>query len=403
MSSPILDIAILVSCLVVAATLFHPKVRTLRGWRATVTPLASIIGSGFLVVGPILDASFGYAAPVAMMALCGLAFLFGGAIRANIARIALTADNRSRPELFIERVSSWILIFAYVISVAYYLNLFGAFAVSLTDDGGSRFEARLVTTAVFFFIAVTGLIRGFDALEGLEKTSVSLKLAIIAGMMVGLVHFLADKVIADEVVINPPQAGGWTAVALVFGLLVTVQGFETSRYLGLEYTAETRIKSMKYAQFIASIIYVAYIGFLAFSFPANTIPLSETAIIYIFRVIAPILPALLIGAALLSQFSAAVADVVGAGGLLVEVTDGRVRPQIGYFLLGIVGLALTWSSSVFEIIGIASRAFALYYATQSAIAAIGDLQAGHRLQAGGFTLLAGLGLLIAATGTAVET
>ncbi|TFE92814.1 hypothetical protein B5M44_26000 [Shinella sumterensis] len=111
----------------------------------------------------------------------------------------------------------------------------------------------------------------------------------------------------------------------------------------------------------------------------------------------------MIGAALLSQFSAAVADVVGAGGLLVEVTDGRVRPQIGYFLLGIVGLALTWSSSVFEIIGIASRAFALYYATQSAIAAIGHLQAGRRLQAGGFTLLAGLGLLIAATGTAMET
>jgi len=217
-----LDIAVLSACLAVAAFLFHPKVRTLRGWRATVIPLASIIGSGFLVVGPILDASFGYAAPVAMMALCGLAFLFGGAIRANIARIALTADNRSRPELFIERVSSWILIFAYVISVAYYLNLFGAFAVSLTDDGGSRFEARLVTTAVFIFIAVTGLIRGFDALEGLEKASVSLKLAIIAGMMVGLVHFLADKVIADEVVINSPQTGGWTAVALVFGLLVTV-------------------------------------------------------------------------------------------------------------------------------------------------------------------------------------
>jgi len=86
---------------------------------------------------------------------------------------------------------------------------------------------------------------------------------------------------------------------------------------------------MKYAQFIASIIYVAYIGFLAFSFPANTITLSETAIIDIFRVIAPILPALLIGAALLSQFSAAVADVVGAGGLLVEVTDGRVRRQGG--------------------------------------------------------------------------
>jgi hypothetical protein len=30
-------------------------------------------------------------------------------------------------------------------------------------------------------------------------------------------------------VINTPQVTGWNAVAMLFGLIVTVQGFETSR------------------------------------------------------------------------------------------------------------------------------------------------------------------------------
>ncbi len=61
----------------VAAILFHPRLSRSKDWRAIVTPLASIIGSGFLVIGPILNASFGYMVPAAMAALCGVAYLFG--------------------------------------------------------------------------------------------------------------------------------------------------------------------------------------------------------------------------------------------------------------------------------------------------------------------------------------
>ena len=33
----------------------------------------------------------------------------------------------------LESAASWALAFAYIISVTYYLNLFGAFAVTMTD------------------------------------------------------------------------------------------------------------------------------------------------------------------------------------------------------------------------------------------------------------------------------
>lgn len=41
--------------LAVVVALFLPRVRNAILWRATVTPLASIIGSGFLISGPLLS------------------------------------------------------------------------------------------------------------------------------------------------------------------------------------------------------------------------------------------------------------------------------------------------------------------------------------------------------------
>ncbi len=52
--------------------------------RATATPLASIFGSGFLVIVPILAGAAGPYAVVAMAAVCALAYAVGTVIRFNI-------------------------------------------------------------------------------------------------------------------------------------------------------------------------------------------------------------------------------------------------------------------------------------------------------------------------------
>ena len=81
----------------VAATLalaFFPRVLHARTWRATVTPLASIIGSGFLVLGPLLEHAYGGYAPLVMAWLCLVAWAFGAAIRFNIAREDNRTDHR---------------------------------------------------------------------------------------------------------------------------------------------------------------------------------------------------------------------------------------------------------------------------------------------------------------------
>ncbi|MGD9865714.1 MAG: hypothetical protein AB7S99_21145 [Pseudodonghicola sp.] len=396
------NLVILLAIVAALGLLMLQRLSEARSWRATVTPLASIIGSGFLVLGPILDDSYGRYAPVVMAALCLGAWAFGAAIRFNIARIDRTANQRSRAEDAIELAASWALAFAYVISVSYYLNLFGAFAVSLTPLD-SPVHAREVTSAVLLLVLVVGWTRGFGALERMEQVAVSLKLAIILGLLVGLAQYVARHAAAGDLVLNDPGLGGWPAVTLAFGLIVTVQGFETARYLGETYDARTRIRAMRLAQGLATLIYMVYICLLAFDFPPGKVALSETAIIDLMQLVAPVLPVLLVAAALAAQFSAAVADTAGSGGLVAELTRGRVSSRQAYALLVAVGLLLTWSADVFQIISYASRAFALYYALQAAIAAAGAWRTpGAPWRAPAFAALAVLGAAIAAFGTPVE-
>lgn len=396
----LINIIIILSVILVGALLFMPKLASNMFWRATITPLASIIGSGFLILGPILTQNFGGYAPLAMAALCLVGFVFGAAIRFNIKM------HDARPFVpwvaKLETMSSWVLAFAYIISVAYYLNLFGAFGVRLTPVSDST-NARILTSGIFIFILIVGWMRGFDALERLEQISVSLKLAIIIGLIVGLMMYTTDRALENELMFSPSKSLNWSLITLSFGLIVTIQGFETSRYLGEKYSIRTRINSMKMAQYISSAIYITYIALIAYIFTPESFGLSETAIIDMMVIVAPILPALLIVAALSAQFSAAIADTGGSGGLMHELTNGRVKTRYAYLLLVVVGLVLTWKVDIFAIVSYASRAFAVYYGLQGAIAAVFAAKyCGRGAKMWLYILLSIFGFAIAVFGTPVE-
>jgi len=397
-----LSVFIIATTLVVMFVLWSRKVQGSITWRAMTTPLASIIGSGFLVLGPILDHAYGKYAPLVMLGLCIGAYLFGSAIRFNMTVIASKPVERSELVEHLETAASWSLSLAYLISVAYYLNLFGAFGVSLTTVD-HPINAKLLTSAVFFVILFVGWTRGFKALENMEYVSVTLKLAVICGLLVGLVWYFGSRMADHGLILNLPKLTGWSAIALSFGLIVTVQGFETSRYLGADYDVGTRTRSMRWAQWVSTLIYMSYIFLVAYVFERGDLKLTETAIVGMMQVVAPILPVLLVAAALAAQFSAAVADTSGAGGLFVEVSGNRMSARQAYALLTLIGLFLTWSSDVFQIISYASRAFALYYALQSLIAAISAWDTvEQKKKSVGFFMLAVLGLMIAFFGKAVE-
>lgn len=395
-----LNALILATVTLAGAVLIWPRLSNAKIWRATITPLASIIGSGFLVLGPILDVSFGGYAPLVMVGLCAVAYLFGSAIRFNIADIDRQAPSAPVVNA-LEVLSSCVLAFAFVVSVAYYLNLFGAFGVSLTQLNDA-FHANMLTSSVFLLILFTGLTRGFSALERMEQVSVGLKLAIIAGLLLGLAVHFGDVTRQHALQFDAPQVTGWAALTLMAGLIVTVQGFETSRYLGGTYDAPMRVRSMRLAQLLSTGIYCLYVALLTYAFDSDPLTLDETAIIDLMQIVAPILPLLLVAAALSAQFSAAIADTNGSGGLIAEVSKGVVSEKLAYAFLVGIGLVLTWTANIFEIISYASRAFALYYALQSAIATIRAARSGYPVRTAVFAMFALLGLFIAAFGAPVE-
>lgn len=394
----LLNTSILIVTGLVALVLFAPRLRGLRVWGATITPLASIIGSGFLVLGPLLSHAYGSYAWLAMLALCALAWGFGSAIRFNIA--AIGTAHAAPDQHGLEQIASWLLGFAYMISVAYYLNLFGAFALSLTPFD-HPFNARLLTCATYALILLAGWTKGFSMLERLEYGSVALKLAIICGLFVGLGVESVQSLAQGDIAVEPPHITGWAAVTLGFGLIVTVQGFETSRYLGHEYDPQTRIRSMRLAQLVATGIYVVYILMVLVALNVTEGDLSETAIIDMIAPVATILPFLLVAAALAAQFSAAVADTGGTGGLLAELSGERLSERQAYALTAAVGILITWSADVFQIISYASRAFAAYYGVQALIAA---LRARHKapMRAMTYLALAFLAIVIVIFGQSVE-
>ena len=398
-----LNVTILLAVVLTGILLISPRLSRSSVWRATVTPLASIIGSGFLVLAPILVSAYGRIAPLVMAGLCLGAYLFGAAIRFNM-RVRNVPDPVA--DVAVERMeigASWALVFAFMISVAYYLNLFGAFGVSLTPFDGSV-NAKLLSSAVYLLILVVGWSSGFKALERMEYAAVTIKLAIIMGLLVGLTGYFYRTASTTGLYLHPPELSGWPALTLGFGLIVTVQGFETSRYLGHDYDPATRIRSMRLAQWVSATVYMIYIGLFAFAFDRGQFELSETAIIDMMGLITPILPLLLVAAALAAQFSAAIADTSGSGGLFEELTRGRMTARYGYALLVAIGLFLTWQADVFQIIAYASRAFALYYTIQSAIAARRAwLVPDGRPRTLGFGLLVVLGSAIVLFGDNVES
>lgn len=102
------------------------------------------------------------------------------------------------------------------------------------------------------------------------------------------------------------------------------------------------------------------------------------------------LPLPLIGAAVLSQFSAAVADTMGGAGNMVEATHNHVDAKHANLIICVGALILALFPTL-TILALASRAFAFYYMLQCLISVTVTKNAAHR---GFFIVIAAILLFI---------
>jgi hypothetical protein len=337
---------------------------------ATTTPLASIFGSGFLVIVPILAGAVGPYSVLAMACVCAMAYAVGSVIRFNIRYAEpVLRDQPSEVTLSLERSSDLALVVAYVVSVCLYIHILAAFVF-----GGwsvdSALNEDLLTSAVIILITIIGIVKGLDTLGSLEKWALYITLAIIALLIVGfgVSDWAAWRSPSGIEMIEALDHTPWEILTIVGGTLIVVQGFETPRYLGERFPADLRISASRWAQIISTLVYLAFVALALPLLHTLNGKYDDNSLIALVGVVSGFLVIPLVVAAALSQFSAAVADTLAATGNLQEATHGHIGSKWGCLLVGGGSLALTWSGNTYEILALASRAFAFYYLMQCLVA-----------------------------------
>lgn len=369
--SMILNTALILAALFALYFLRRPKLQSSESWQATLTPLSSIIGSGFLIMSPLLASVVGGLSPLAVIGIVSLAYAIGSVIRFNILHVEprIKEGSLSKRTREIEYLGDIALVLAYMVAVAFYLSLLSSFL--LTYLGIENLDAeRWLTSIIIIFIAVVGYKRGLGGLEKLEAASMSVQLAIVFALMIGLAAFsYLFYSSGASLHFDYPQRDISTQIRILAGALLVVQGFETSRFLGEKYSPQMRVASMKKAQIISGILYVVSVAlFLPVVQHLDLQHIQLAKIVETTGMAAIVLPFMLIGAALMSQFSAAVADTGGGGGLLCENSGKRLSTRVGYLGISVCAILLVWAVDLIEIITLASRAFAFYYFLQTLLA-----------------------------------
>jgi len=177
-----------------------------------------------------------------------------------------------------------------------------------------RLAANGVVTIVILVLVGLAFSGDLRRVEHLAHGSVSLKIGAIGGLLSGLACWWLFH--ATRTPPLPPLRLSAGSIPTLLGLLITVQGFETSRYLGHGYPQALRIRTMRYAQWIASAIYLPFLGLLTPFLGRAARESGAAGILDIVSVVSPPMVALVLVAAVASQLSAAVADSIGSGGLM---------------------------------------------------------------------------------------
>lgn len=354
---------------------------------ATVTPLASILGSGLLIIVPILERALGVFAVFGAIGICAFAWLVGSVIRHNVIVVEKQKVDGTLNVVTarLARVGDAVIVAAYVISVALYLRIMAQYLVGFFIPAGSAVLEPVVACLSVAVIIAIGVFRGFKGHDLLDRISLTVVLLITAVLVAALLFHDLVEIGSSSFRLPPlPTVAPIEALLLVAGLVISVQGFETVRYLGDHFDAPTRVRASRAAQLISSGI---YIGFVLVATPVMGLGTASGADITLLSIIgraAPWLAIPLVLSAVLSQFSAAIADTEAARGNLLGLNRWFTPPR-PYLITGAAAIIMAATIPTFTLVMVASRAFAAYYAFEAVVA---FRTSSGFLRKGGFAVLA---------------
>jgi hypothetical protein len=307
----------------------------------------------------------GSLAAVGMAGVCLLAWTVGIAIRHNVATIEpLVRDGRlDHTTALIERASDLVIVLAYLISVALYVRILAQFVVGYVSTG-SGYAESLLGVSVLALITLVGLVRGLSGLELLERVSLGAVLLLVSTIGAAFAGEDVSHLLGGGLHIPPlPHASLGSVLLVLGGILITVQGFETVRYLQ-HIDRRARIAACRLSQLASSFVYVLLVILATPLMGLGTASGADDNLLEMIERVAPVLALPLVLCAVLSQFSAATADTEAGVGNLRVIGSSRFKGRLPYALVGAAAAILAATLATSVIIEVASRAFAAYYALQ---------------------------------------
>ena len=161
----------------------------------------------------------------------------------------------------VDRSADGVIVVAYVISVALYLRIMAQYVVAYVTGGDDQLAERVIACAMVAVIIGIGVLRGFTGLDRLDR--ISLVAVLVLTTVLGIVLAVHDgrAQLGDGLRLPPVPDTGLGSVLLVLGgIVITVQGFETVRYLGEEFDTESRVWASRVAQLVAASIYIGFVA-----------------------------------------------------------------------------------------------------------------------------------------------
>lgn len=361
----------LVVLAVLAWTLYRPKVQQSQRYQAIVVPLANIMDVGFIVMAPAIILLAGYSAPLIMLGICLIGIAAGFSIAYNIRHYE-PVEGTGDPVNHVGHISRWALSFATVINIAYYTLLL--ITLLLWPLGTySETNRAIVGTVLLGILVVVGWTGGMDRLNNLGNKTTAFNIAAVVAVVVAFIVYNIQEALGGRWDFPPiDKTISGEDFRKIIGLFAMVQGFEAARYIGSRFSGEVRITSMRIAQVISTVVFVALLTSVLILFVQIKTDFSGTAIFVVSHETGVSMPWLIALAAIGSQTSAIVNATMSRSDMLVDhkVLGLKVSRRWSFVILLVPAIVIYLLVDITQAVALASRVFAAYFVLQAVIALV---------------------------------
>ncbi|MGI9585962.1 MAG: hypothetical protein ACR2N7_10275, partial [Acidimicrobiia bacterium] len=309
----------------------------------------------------------------------------------NIRHYEPLEATRDRINL-VGHASRWALTFASVINIAYYTLVLVTLGLWPLDLYSER-NLAIVGTVLLGVLVVVGLAGGMDRLNNLANKTTAFNIAAVVAIVVAFGVFNIQEWLGGrEVFPATDTVIDSEAFRQIIGLFAIVQGFEAARYIGGRFAGELRVSTMRLAQVISSVVFVALLAFVLILFVQVETDFSGASIFIVADEVGDAMPWLILLAALGSQTSAIIGATMSRSDMLVshKVINKDISRRATFLILLVPAIGLFLLADVPMAVTLASRVFATYFVLQAVIAWILARRKGNWGAVAGFTGIAAM-------------